>query len=32
LEASYPGNRQPPAGVWDGHVSAPVVPNEEDPR
>ena len=35
LEASYTGSTQPPAGVWDGDVPAPVAPDEhagrEDP-
>ena len=28
LEANYTGGRQPPAGVWDGDVPAPVAPGE----
>jgi excisionase family DNA binding protein len=30
LEASYTDRRQPPAGVWDGDVPAPVAPGEHD--
>jgi excisionase family DNA binding protein len=29
LEASYTGNKQPPVGVWDGDVPAPVAPGEQ---
>ena len=29
LEASYTGNKQPPAGVWDGDVPTPVAPGED---
>ncbi len=29
LGASYTGNKQPSAGVWDGDVPAPVAPGEQ---
>ena len=30
LEASYTDRTQPPAGVWDGDVPAPVAPGEHE--
>jgi excisionase family DNA binding protein len=32
LEASYTGNRQPSAGVWEGDVPAPIAPGENEER
>ena len=29
LEANYTSTKQPPAGVWDGEVPAPVAPGED---
>ena len=28
LDGSYTGPKQPPAGIWDGHVPTPVAPGE----